>query len=205
MAGAQTLIWDYGLAPIKAGAYTSITKGDGTVVPLDLQAALSYGQMAKTDREFYMHLRELYDKWITLNWRYLWVPYLTRTTNVLGAIDHGGLSTLSREILFPWHLTRFNVPNRDHSPLNLILLDKNSLLMIVGILGLLILQFQGGVAFLPITALVTLMWAVPGFTLGFPRVVDAQIGTTILGAVWLLSDLFARFDKGATSCTNRHP
>jgi hypothetical protein len=187
MAGAMTALWDYDLGPIIPNLYRSITLSDGTTVPLTLEAMTQQRNKVANDLQYYDYLVELNRRWLRLNYPYLWVPFISRSINELSANDAGGLTTVSRDYLFPWQFKGYIVPYAQQSPLNIILIDKTPPLMIGGIVGLILFCRRYPHESLPLFGLVLVMWCVPGLTMGYPRVIDAVVGPTMFGCFYFVA------------------
>jgi hypothetical protein len=192
LAGAMTEIWEYGLAPIKSFTYTRMPLSGGKVAPENINAFVEKRFSTTPDIERYDYLLALHRRWLKLNYPYLWLPFTDRIINVLGANDAGGLTTVSRDYLFPFQLEGYTIPYTQQSPLNLLLIDKTPTFMVLGIVGLFLLCWRHGRRLFPLLGLVLLMWLVPGISMGYPRVVDAIVGPTIFGFFYLMSYIVER-------------
>ena len=192
LSGAMSSIWEYGLYPVKPGSYTSITMSNGEVVPNGITGLIARADRLPSDLQYYDFILELAHRWFGLNYQDFWVAVLSRAVNILGANDAGGLTSLSRDYLFPWPFQSYSVPYPQQSPLNVILIDKTPFLMLLGIVGLVMLSLRFSYRMVPLLGLVLVIWLVPAFTLGYPRAVDALVGPTIFGCFYLITAVVER-------------
>lgn len=192
-SSADSVFWEYGGRPIRAGAYDTLRLSDGRVMR-DFNLEDFKRELSATPND-YVRSRVMLawgEAWMKAN---LWdLPRLFswRLKQILFANGADGLTKVSRDRLFGTSPPGFNDPYPPVSWIDLVLLDKSPLAVIFGAFGALLLAVRRGVAGLIVAGLWLPPWISVALVLGYERAVESMISFTL----WLAA-LFVAMIVGA--------
>ncbi len=192
-SGVDTLIWEYGTVPIRAGRYERLTVGPND----DVLPTLGVGQIegplhnTQNDYETSLRVRQIYFAWLKANLLDYPRLFTWRLKNLIAERGAGGLTKVSREVLFPESTAGWNSPFTPKSWLDLMLVDKIPWVVFLGFGGSLLLVVRFGLPGLMVSSLVVLPWISVALIFGYPRIVESMISITIWFAAYFVHGIIS--------------
>jgi hypothetical protein len=195
LSGSDTLIEEYGVGPIRAGAYTAL-EVDGRSISVETSYAEIRDKLlasAPSDLERARLGRRIWLAWIRANWSDLPRLYVWRLKSLLREKGAYGLTRVPRDPIFTSSTAGYNYGGRGPASwLDLILLDKSALLCLVGFAGAALLLVRHPLAGVAAGSLVVLPWFVLAAITQFERTVESMTALMLWLAFYLGVELVAR-------------
>ena len=197
-SGMDTLIFDLAGAPIRAGRYTALRVDEKiTITEYDfrkVQEVLGPGN----DYEIAQRERKLFFAWLTQNWRDFPRLVTFRLKHLIAEYGAYHLTQVSRDVLFPADVARWNTPYTRKSWTDLVLLDKAPWVILLGFAGMAVIAIRYGMAGLTLGILSGLSWLSVALVTGFERTVEPLTSAMLWFATYFLSEAFISLSRRDT-------
>ena len=188
-SGYYVFIWEYGGAPIRAGAYQELTLDNGYVIrEFGLHPVRAELEKAPDDLARQSILRKIAAAWFKANLAEL--PWLmaARLKKFVSQNGANGLTTVPRYPIF----TPTPHPNLSIPPeplLDLFLFDKSPLLWFAAVGAVVLLTLRHGVAGATVLSLWLTPWLFLTLLIGYERTVESMISVTVWLAIYFGSEI----------------
>jgi len=197
-SGMDTIIFDLAGAPIRAGRYTALRIDENiTVTEFDfrkVREVLGPGndyEIAQRERKFFL-------AWLDQNWRDFPRLVVFRLKHLIAEYGAFGLTQVSRDVLFPADVARWNTPYTRKSWTDLVLLDKAPWVILLGFAGMGLVAIRHGMAGLTLGILSGLSWLAVALATGFERTVEPLTSAMLWFATYFLSEAFISLSRRDT-------
>lgn len=189
-SGMDSIIFDYAGAPIRSGRYDELPlNSEATLRDFDFNRIKTSIYSVMNDYEAFRTERVIAVAWFRANW--MDYPRLVswRLKHLAAERGANGLSSVSREELFPPDMSGWNYPYTRKSWLDLLLIDKTPWVVFLALGGVAMLIWRLGWAGMLFGSIVVVPWFNVALVFGYERTVDPMVSITCWTAFYFIVEL----------------